>query len=155
MPERITELTKNAVIEACQAQLQLRLSLLQEGINTSREAANNDTKSSAGDKYETTRAMMQIEEEKLVGQIAELQKQSALLYQASHTKSSATTGLGSLVQTTSGTYFLAVGLGQIKVNDRTVFAVSLASPVGQILLGKKVGDDVVLQQKPNTVLALL
>ena len=40
---------------------------------------------------------------------------------------------GSLVTTTNGTYFIAVGLGVIEVDGATLYAISLASPIGQLL----------------------
>ena len=52
--------------------------------------------------------------------------------------------LGCLVTTDQGSYFIAIGLGAVDVNGETCYAISLASPTGQAMHEKQVGDAVVL-----------
>jgi len=49
-------------------------------------------------------------------------------------------GLGSLVKTNKGTYFVSISIGELKIEESSVFVISLQSPIGQGLKGKKVGD---------------
>lgn len=88
------------------------------------EAGNNETKSTAGDKHETSRAMMQIEQEKLGKQLKELQEQKYELEKTDLSKTSKQIAKGTLIQSDKGFLFLSIGLGKIVVDGKTVFAVS-------------------------------
>lgn len=104
------------------------------------ESANNETKSSAGDKHETARTMMQLEQEKLGHQLKELQGQKSELEKIDISKPSTQIAKGTLIQSDKGFLFLSIGLGKISVEEKNVFAVSPQSPIGIKLLGKKEND---------------
>ena len=55
---------KKEIQSLCVHRLQQQLCRLEEMMNHAQEEANKETKSSAGDKYETGRSMMQLEKEK-------------------------------------------------------------------------------------------
>lgn len=103
-------------------------------------AANDETKSSAGDKYETGRAMMHLEKEKLAGQLMEAGKMKKGLDQIDVDRSDTLAGLGSLVRTAQANYYVSASVGKLEVEGEVFFAISPASPIGQQLLGKKQGD---------------
>ena len=123
--------------------LEQKIKVAKENVSYIQEARNNETKSSAGDKYETSREMMQ----------AELDKQSLLLQQFIHqknvflkiqkTKLSEKIDFGSWVETNQGNYLIAVGIGKV----REAFVISLASPLGMALKGHKRGDKITFQNK--------
>ena len=119
------------------------------------EAANNETKSSAGDKHETARAMMQLEQEKLGNQLKELQEQKSELEKIDISKPSSQIAKGTLIQSDKGFLFLSVGFGKIFVDDKTVFAISPQSPLGIKLLGKKENDVVEMNGVKYTIEKLL
>ena len=48
--------------------------------------------------------------------------------------------LGSLVITDRATYFMGVSAGAVEINGSTYYCISLESPIGKLLLGKKEGD---------------
>ena len=101
----------------------------------------SDTKSSAGDKHETARAMVQLEQEKLNKQLGEFIQMKSTLNQINPTILHKQVGVGSLIYTSLGWYFLSVGLGQISVEETTVFALSPQAPLGKQLMGKRVGEE--------------
>lgn len=101
----------------------------------------SDTKSSAGDKHETARAMVQLEQEKLNKQLGELIHMKSTLNQVNPTILHRQVGVGSLIRTSLGWYFLSVGLGQISVEETTVFALNPQAPLGKQLMGKRVGEE--------------
>lgn len=103
----------------------------------------SDTKSSAGDKHETARAMVQLEQEKLNKQLGEFIQMKSTLNQINPTILHKQVGVGSLIYTSLGWYFLSVGLGQISVEETTVFALSPQAPLGKQLMGKRVGEELV------------
>lgn len=112
--------------------------LLQDAMDTT----SGETKSSAGDKHETSRAMAQIEQDKIGRQLFEMQKIKELLARINPDNSSPTINLGSLIETTNGWFFISVGIGAIMVEKETVFCMTLAAPLGKLLYGKKVGDTI-------------
>ena len=101
--------------------------------------AQNDAKSSAGDKHETALSMMQLEQEKLNVKLAEYLAQKALLEKINPELTSERIALGSLVLANKMWLFLSAALPKITVDEKTVIAVSLQSPLGQALLGQTVG----------------
>ena len=103
----------------------------------------SDTKSSAGDKHETARAMVQLEQEKLSKQLGEFLQMKSILSQINPEIIQRQVGQGSLINTSLGWYFLSVGLGQISVEGTIVFALNPRAPLGQYLMGKRVGEEVV------------
>lgn len=127
--------------------IQCLLNLVEEKITTAkaeiesaREAQQNETKSSAGDKYETSREMMTQEIEKHSKSLADAEGQRNLLFHVSTLKSSSDVELGSWVETNHGCYFLATGMGSITIDALKTQTISLQSPIGKTLLNKKQGD---------------
>jgi hypothetical protein len=100
----------------------------------------SETKSSVGDKHETGRAMLQLEMEKASLQLEEVSKMQQTLRKISIENSSKIIGLGALVITTKGTYFLAISIGKIVFNRNDYFVISAQSPIGMQLVGKKLRE---------------
>lgn len=115
------------------------------------EARDNETKSSAGDKHETGRAMMQREQARNEAQLNKIITLKNELQQVKIQQKSTKVMLGSLVCTTRGNYFLSIGLGKLMVQADTYYAISTAAPIGQLLLGKKVGEEVQFQGKTFSI----
>ncbi|MFL5753246.1 MAG: hypothetical protein ACJ76F_07565, partial [Bacteroidia bacterium] len=72
---------KEKVYKACLSQVEERLNVLEAAYSELAEGAENDSKSSAGDKHETSRAMIQLEQEKIVAQMNEALDQKDILNQ--------------------------------------------------------------------------
>ena len=130
---------KAQLVEACTAEIDQRIQRIQERLDTITDSRNNATKSSVGDKYETSRAMMQIEEEKSKRQLAEAQEVKLNLLRLDWNKKYEKALPGSLVQTNKGSYFISIGLGRVRLNKQLYLCVSNSSPVGKVLWGKQVG----------------
>ena len=113
-----------------------------------------ETKSSAGDKHETGRAMIQLEQEKLGKQLGEVEQLHEILSKASQVKTKDRVVLGSLVQTTSGTYYLTISAGKIVVSNQEYIAIALDTPIGKLLLGKKPGGTFSFLGATHTIIAI-
>lgn len=136
---------KKELYRAAEQLLIEKYETLQDALNAARAAANDETKSSAGDKYETGRAMAQLEKEKLARQIREADAlRSVLLSLDPQQKPSEKVLAGSLVETDGGFFYISIPMGRVMIADEAYFIVSPGSPVGQLLLQKKEGDSVVL-----------
>lgn len=133
---------KQHIIEACKSNLTNKIQALSLIMQEVTDSANNETKSSAGDKHETARAMMQLEQEKLSKQIADLAEQKNEFDKIDFTKASSQIGQGSLVETNKGFFLIATSIGKIVVNDKTVFVISNKSPLAQQLIGLSAGSTI-------------
>src|ERR1700716_2356496 len=119
----------------CADYVKMRMEAAEQGIKEAQQASKEDTKSSAGDKYETGRAMMQQETDRNAVQLNETNKLKVALNQLHYLVISDTAETGSLVITNNGNFFIAISAGVLMVNGETYFAISPASPVGLRLKG--------------------
>ena len=124
-----------------------RLKTIQQTIQELQESLTSETKSSAGDKHETGRAMIQLEREKTGQQLADTQKLNEVLSKMDMATTSKSIRLGSVVLTSKANYFIAISAGQFEVMNRQFFAISPNTPIGQLLLGKTVGNKVVFGEQ--------
>ena len=128
---------KQHIVKACIANLEDKTNALSLIMQEVTDSANNETKSSAGDKHETARAMMQLEQEKLSKQIADLAEQKKEFDKIDFNKSLTQISQGSLVETNKGLFLIASSIGKILISDKTVFVISNKSPLALALNGKK------------------
>jgi transcription elongation GreA/GreB family factor len=142
---------KQQLYDLCQAYIAQRIATAQDAIQTAQSSANEETKSSAGDKYETGRAMMQLEIEKNTIQLAEAQKLKQLLDQINPERKMDRVQLGSLVITDQGNFYISISVGQLQHDTETYFAIAAASPIGLKLNGHSAGDVVLFNNKNYSI----
>jgi len=110
--------------------IEQRISNAQEAINVAKESANDDSKSSAGDKHETGRAMAQLEQEKSGQQLKEAEELKKTLEKMNVGNTSDSIQIGSIVLTNKGNFFIAVPVGKLIVDKESYYAISIGSPLG-------------------------
>ena len=120
-------------------------------INEIQESLLSETKSSAGDKHETGRAMLQLEREKAGQQLAEIEKTKQILSKINPETTSKNIGLGSVIFTTQSNYFISISAGELKVENDTFYAISASTPIGKLLMGKTVENEVVFNERRFTI----
>jgi len=133
---------KNSLRQWGLAIIEQRIATAREAADNAQQAANQEEKSSAGDKYETGRSMAQLEIEKNTVQLHEFARMKQELERISITVKGEQAQKGSLVYTSLGAYFLALSAGKITIDGEIYFAVSLQSPIGSVLLGAKEKDEI-------------
>jgi hypothetical protein len=151
----LTDLKKE-VIKKIDLLLDEKIFTLVSTIKLTQEASNNNTKSTAGDKHDTERAMAQLEIEKLQKQlnITLLEKENfkkSILY----VNKSGNIMPGSLVKLNNTLIFIACALGKISVNVNDVFVISIEAPIAKVLIGKHLNDSVELNNKSSTISAIV
>ena len=137
---------KHKLLDACTEYVQLRAQTIDEIISSNQKALSSETKSSAGDKHETGRAMLQLEMEKAGQQLASINQMKMVLAKI-NLDASTSAKLGSLIITDKANYFLAISAGEIKIESIIYYAISPSSPIGNLLLGKQTGDIVNFTRK--------
>ncbi|MEL6253324.1 MAG: 3-oxoacyl-ACP synthase [Bacteroidota bacterium] len=134
--------------------LESKISALKKSTEDLQQAASEDTKSSAGDKFETSREMMKLEIEKNNIQLRQLNSMKQLLGQCKPDQVSEEIRLGALVKSNEGLYYFSVPLGKVEVENQSCFVLSLASPLGKALLGKIAGDKISFMKREIEVLEI-
>lgn len=117
-------------------------------------AQQSNSKSTAGDKHDTERAMVQIEMDNYNRQLEVQKQQERNLKSISPELGCSAVGPGALIKTEKGLFFISVPLGKITLNKIDVWLISPGSPMGQALMGKKVGEPYVLNGGDGTVLEI-
>lgn len=131
-----------------------RIAMTKSAIDNAQEAANSEDKSSAGDKYETGRAMGHLEKDMYARQLAEnikeldkLQKVNTdIIYTAAQT--------GAFVRCPTHSFFIAAGLGKQVIDNETIFFLSPDAPLAKLLLHKKAGDNFVFNKMDTVILEI-
>ncbi|QIJ88954.1 MULTISPECIES: 3-oxoacyl-ACP synthase [Mesoflavibacter] len=146
---------KTQLLQLCNQSLETRLQSVLAVIEDIKQSLQSETKSSAGDKHETGRAMLQLEREKAGHQLAEIEKTKQILSKINTESTSKNIGLGSVVYTTTSNYFISISAGELKVDGEMFYAISASTPIGQLLLGKSIGDEVVFRNMSFKITKIL
>ena len=145
---------KAQAYQFCQDYILERLERIKTSINEVNTALHSETKSSAGDKHETGRAMLQLEREKLGHQLVEAEKTLESFKKVNATKFSSSVSLGSMVRTTNGTYYIAISAGKYENKGAIVYCISANTPIGKLLISKSQGDVFVFNGKEHKILEI-
>lgn len=131
---------KDALYAHCMTYVKGRIARIREEIDRAQSSANEETKSSAGDKYETSRAMAQLDVERNMVQLRETEKLEAVLQNLPTSRVSDVVIPGSLVTTSKGVFYIAISLSLVKQGQKQYFVISADSPIGKLLMGKRAGE---------------
>ncbi len=151
----MSESLKVRLHQACLTQVKQKIATLEAAIADAQQAASEDTKSSAGDKFETSREMMKLEIDKASSQLSLVLAMQEQLRQLRPDVCKDRIGAGSLVTTNEGMYYFSVSLGKIVLEDVTYYALSLVSPLGKALLHHEKGDRVDCMGRTIEVIAVV
>lgn len=131
----------------CAAFVGQRIEAAQAAMLTAQESANSETKSSAGDKYETGRAMAQEERNRNAVQLQQALQLQGELARINPDLPCDAVRPGALVTTSMGEFFIGISVGKLSVEGQDYFAVSAAAPVAAVLSGKRTGEEVLFNGK--------
>ena len=145
---------KERLLAECKRYVASRISTATESMVNAQQAANEEGKSSVGDKYETGRAMMQIERDKAARQLDEALKLKNIIDQISTAMGTGKIMLGSLVITNSEKIFISIGIGKLFLDDEEFLVVAPGSPLGKQLMGLEVNDEAMFNNERLTILEI-
>jgi predicted RNase H-like nuclease (RuvC/YqgF family) len=132
-------LSKTEIIQFCLNEVETKINQLENDIQELNNSLSQETKSTAGDKHETGRAMVQLEIESYSKNLKDKSIQRDFLK-----RQLSNTNHENLYAASNGTYFLSVGLGKVMINNETIFVISKDSPIGQLLIKVKPGETILL-----------
>ncbi|WP_142784609.1 3-oxoacyl-ACP synthase [Changchengzhania lutea] len=146
---------KQQLFNQCSKCLDARYQTIQDTINGIQESLTSETKSSAGDKHETGRAMLQLEREKAGNQLAQVQKEKDILAKIDISCTFQTVGFGSVVYTSKANYFIAISAGKMTVENDAFYAISAETPIAKLLKGHTTGDVLRFRNETFTIASIL
>jgi hypothetical protein len=124
-----------------------RMAAAKEAMKQAQEAANSEEKSSAGDKYETGRAMGHLQKDMHARQLAESVKELASFHAVPTEPLCHEGRTGALLQADGVAFFISAGLGKQSFDGQTILFLSPQAPLAKLLEKKKPGDKVLFNQK--------
>ena len=145
-------MTKPALHARCHAFIEQRIAAARTAMQAAQESSSSETKSSAGDKYETGREMANAERDRNAAHLRQAQQLQAELARISPDAACDTVRPGALVSTSLGQFYISTSAGKLDGTD--VFAVSAAAPVALALKGLRAGQEAVFNGKTVRVLAV-
>lgn len=138
----------------CNEVIEERISRSYNLIENAQSAANAEEKSSAGDKYETGRAMNHLEKEMYTKQWLSNKKELATMLSISCSEINSVLKAGSVVRSAEFCFFILAGLGKITMAGEIVFCLSPFAPFAQILINKKIGDVIIFNKREIIILEI-
>ena len=145
---------KEKLYNLCLESIDNRLLTVKITMDEIQESLLSETKSSAGDKHETGRAMLQLEREKAGNQLAEIIKIKTNLSKIDITIQSKKIRLGSVVYTNKANYFISISSGELIVDNIKFYAISPNTPIGLLLISRTVGDTVAFRGNEFVVIKI-
>lgn len=129
---------KQQLYNLCKESLVQSIQEIESVIAERREAVGNETKSSMGDKYETTREMLQQDINMNLERLSKVKAELATLEIINPENVNTQISPGAFVKTDNGSFFIAVSIGKVKLLDENIFVISAHSPIALAMSGKKI-----------------
>ena len=146
---------KKLLYNHCESYLRGRLSDYQKRNKELYQSLSSEEKSSVGDKHETGRAMIQLEIEKLGNQIKEIELEYAFFLKINNKIITTNISTGSLVITNKNLFYITISAGVFHNNSKKYYCISQKSPIGSLLVGKKIKDSFIFNKEKIEILNVL
>ncbi len=128
-------------------QLAQRIVNAESAMKNAQNSANEEDKSSAGDKYETARAMGQLEADMNAKQLEEARKDLSHIEKINVNLQLETVAEGAVVHTDKQKFFISIGLATVQYKKNPVIFISLSSPLGKAFDARRINDEINFNSK--------
>ena len=145
---------KEKIIEEISNKLEYKISEVEEELSLLTKDKNEITKSSAGDKFETSRATIQSEFDKVSINLIKLKDQLRKIKLISISSKPQKIGYGTLVKTTNSIYMVSIGYGKLTLGSKDVYVISPLSPIGRKLIDRQEGESISFNSKTEEILGI-
>ncbi|HPF98161.1 MAG: transcription elongation factor [Mangrovimonas sp.] len=129
---------KEMLLQACYGYVNKRIDSYKNEIETIKDAIENNKSSDDEDDSGSGKLMHDLE--KNMQYLSDAAKMKDVLNQINPKSSTSSVGLGSIVKTTTNCFFISISAGEIKLENKSVYAISMGSPIGLALSGKSPGE---------------
>ena len=131
--------TKKQLVELCHNLVDKRIFGYKNEIDHLRDAIENSDKAKDDDE-DSGQSKLSEDLEKNMGYLADAKRSKDYLNLIRLDTKQDTIALGSIVKTNSAIFFIAISLGKVNLDNLDYFIISIQSPIGQHLKGKRKGD---------------
>jgi hypothetical protein len=138
---------KNKLKQFCNNIIEQRIEISKVAIENAQQSANSEEKSSAGDKYETARAMSHLERDMHTRQLTENLKELSALHSINANTIYNTVTNGTFVKCDEISFFIAIGIGKQIIDEEKILFLSLNAPLAKLMEHKKAGDKFIFLEK--------
>ncbi len=145
---------KHEILETIKSLLDNRMKTSLDAMDAAKKSANEESKSSAGDKYETARAMGQLDREMHGRMFEQAQQERYFMDKIDPERKYEQVNIGSFVKTNFGQFFISVGLGIVEIKGEKIMLISPQSPIGQALMGKSEGENFMFRNNQYQILLI-
>jgi hypothetical protein len=129
--------TKQKLLQICNERVDKRINDYKEEINLIKESIeSNDKGNSEGDDSGSGKLLNDLE--KNMGHLNDAKKTKDYLSNIKSNVESKDAILGSIVKTNIMNFYISTSIGKIDLEDETFYAISVNSPIGQLLINKSV-----------------
>ncbi|MEQ9186168.1 MAG: hypothetical protein RLP15_00420 [Cryomorphaceae bacterium] len=142
---------RETVIIGIRKHLLSRLESMHESLLELQTANASNSKSTAGDKHDTERAMNHMEMATLSQQVDAEKRQLHELEALERSNAEKTIAKGSIVRTQRHNLFIGLAFGSVDIDGWTVTGISIQSPLGNALLGLSKGEQCSVNGMLHTV----
>ena len=146
--------SKIEVYNQCLLIIEERIASIHSMLKELDSSSSAETKSSMGDKYETSREMIQLERNKLQIQLEEVAKQKKVFSQIDPNKVHHTVQLGSFIRSSAKNFFISASLGAVTVKKEECICISPVAPLAKQIMEKSAGDTFFFMGKNQEILAV-
>ena len=145
---------KEKIIEELSNLLECKISEVEEELNLLTKDKNEITKSSAGDKFETSRATIQSQFDKVSINLIKLKDQLRKIKLISISSKPQKIGYGTLVKTSNFMYMVSIGYGKLTLGSKDIYVISPLSPIGRKLIDRQEGESISFNSKTEEILGI-
>jgi transcription elongation GreA/GreB family factor len=138
---------KLQLFKHCTEYIEKHIEIISHAVSEAQDAVHSESKNTAGDRYETERAMKQRETELFGKRIDEAMEQHQMLQMMDVSKHYNSVQPGSLVLTSIGPFFIAISTDEIVIEEVEYFVISIDSPIGQAMANKSAGESFTFRGK--------
>ncbi|NBA85300.1 hypothetical protein GVN16_05980 [Emticicia sp. CRIBPO] len=131
-----------------------RILASEKAVKAAQDSANGESKSSAGDKYETGRAMAQNDRDMYAMQLHQAKGERNMLEKIRFEEETKIIRPGALTETSMGWFMIAISIGVATIDQQKIMIISPQSPIGEVLMGKSEGDSFSFRDKTFKIISV-
>jgi len=144
---------KQRLTNTCLEQIAKNISSAEQLLQNIIESKLSDTKSSAGDKFETSRERLQAEDDRINAVLMNSKKLEVQLKRLNKSPCNKVEA-GAIVITDKANYFIAIGLGKISIDNKNYYTMSPDAPLSKVMWNKKIGESFALNNTSQKIMEI-
>ncbi|WP_308991893.1 hypothetical protein QLS71_016540 [Mariniflexile litorale] len=146
--------TKQKLLQICNNHVDKRINDYKEEVNLIKESiASNDKGNSEGDDSGNGKLLNDLE--KNMTYLNDAKKTKEYLSNIKTNIDSKEAVLGSIVKTNMMSFYISTSIGKIELDDAVFYAISVNSPIGQLLINKPIHTSFEFNQNKYTITEII